>query len=50
MKIVRYISLALGLIGALLALVACGGAASTPIAPVGPAGGLTTFIYVYSEN
>ena len=50
MKMVRYLGLTLGIIGALFAVVACGRAPPTAIVPVGAASGLNTFIYVYSEN
>lgn len=51
MTVFQRIKLALGMISTLLAVVACGERAlPTPIAPVGSVKGLTTFIYVYSEN
>ncbi len=50
MKIVQRISFILALVGAMLVLIACGGATPTAIAPAGAADGLNTFIYVYSEN
>jgi len=50
MKIVRYLGLTLGIIGALFAMVACSGATPTAIVPIGAVSGLNTFIYVYSEN
>ena len=51
MTVVQRISLAVGMIAILLAVVACGERVlPTPIAPVGSVKGLTTFIYVYSEN
>jgi len=51
MTVFQRINLALGMISTLLAVVACGESVlPTPIAPVGSVKGLTTFIYVYSEN
>jgi hypothetical protein len=51
MTVVQRISLAVGMIAILLAVVACGGRAlPTSVAPAGSANGLTTFIYVYTEN
>lgn len=50
MKMLQPVGLTLGVIGALLAMVACGGATPTAIAPAGAARGLNTFIYIYSEN
>ena len=50
MKMIQQVGLTLGVIGALLVLVACGGATPTATAPVGAARGINTFIYIYTEN
>ncbi len=50
MKLIQRRGLTLGLMSALLALVACGGKTPTTIAPVGATSGLNTFIYVYTDN
>jgi len=50
MKLFKWIGLSGALMGALLALLACGKDESTQSVPVGAASGLNTFIYVYTEN
>lgn len=50
MKMIQQVGLTLGVIGALLVMVACGGATPTAMTPAGATNGLNTFIYVYSEN
>lgn len=50
MKLIQRRGLTFGLLSALVALVACGGATPTTLAPVGATSGRNTFIYVYTEN
>ncbi len=50
MKLIQRRGLTLGLMSALLALVACGGKTPTTIVPAGATSGLNTFIYVYTDN
>lgn len=50
MKLIQRRGLTLGLMSALLTLVACGGKTPTTIVPAEATSGLNTFIYVYTES
>lgn len=50
MKLIQRRDFTLGLLSALLTLVACGGATPMTIGPAGATSGLNTFVYVYTEN